>query len=247
MKYILIMICVLFILPNARADVVVTQDDEFALGVTIQGRITKSDLAALKDKTFGKNEKVNYFILNSDGGDLDSALKMGTYIRQSYGKNKLGQYVAVPESNSCLSSCVFLLAAGAVRMVSGKVGIHRPYNGQDETTTEEGQKKNYKRIESTVKSYLHKMNINPSLYEEMINIAPSEIRILSTAELKHFGLSEDDPYLKEAQASKLAKMAGITKEEYYNREAKIKRCEKEFSSDEKALSNCVVKAMNKPH
>ena len=130
----------------------------------------------------------------------------------------------VPENAVCFSSCVFLLAGAAKRDVVGEVGIHRPFSVQDEITTEKGQKKEYKRLEVMVKNYLKEVNIPTELYDEMIRISPDDMRILTEAELKHFGLSEDDPYIKEAEVTRLARKAGLTKKQYYEREAKMKQC-----------------------
>lgn len=141
---------------------------------------------------------------------------MGNYIRRS---NAL---VMVPENAVCLSSCVFLLAAGTKRVVVGNVGIHRPFTIQDDIATEKGQKEKYIKMEAEVKKYLKQVNIPAELYDEMIRIPPSDMRLLTEGELKRFGLSEDDPYFQEAEVTRLSKKAGITKEEYYKREARLK-------------------------
>lgn len=203
----------------AGADVTIFQDNAYVLSLSVKGQITPTDLSVLQERSKLLGHRLSFsIILDSPGGDVDTALKMGRFIRG------VNAGVMVPENAVCFSSCVFLLAAGATRGVVGSVGIHRPFSIEDDITTEQGQRAKYKHIEAEVKTYLKQMNISPELYDEMVRIPPSEIRLLTEDDLKRFGLSEDDPYIKEALVTKLAKKEGITKEEYYQREAKINQC-----------------------
>lgn len=219
MRFISILLCIFGITSWAYGDVLVPQDNQGWFVIRIQGKITASDLSALIDKASLKDAKQSLFILlDSPGGDFGTALKMGNFIRSS------NAFVMVPQDAVCLSSCVFLLAAGAKRAVVGNVGIHRPFAVQDDIATGKGQKEKYRKIEAEVKKYLKKVNVPTELYDEMIRIPPSDMRLLTEGELKRFGLSEDDPYLKEAEVTRLSKREGITKAEYYKREARVKQC-----------------------
>lgn len=238
-----ILLCLLVCAPVAYGDVVVFQDDKDSLSLEIRGRITKSDLSAVieRSKLLGRRS-VFSFNLNSRGGDLATALKIGEFIRRS---NAL---VMVPQNSECLSSCVFLLAAGVRRIVDedAKVGIHRPFSIEDDVSTEAGQKTQYKRIEPQIKDYLKRMNIPTELYDEMFRIPPSSIRILTQGELMHFGLSADDPYFAEALATSLSKREGITKEEYYHREARMNACIPAPGVPEEEVTKCIQKVMKEP-
>lgn len=242
MRFISILLCVFGVVSFAYGDVLVQKDNQdMFMTIRIQGQITKSDFTALIDKASGKRNVM--LLLDSPGGDLGTALKMGMFIRNSRngkGSNSI-RGVMVPENAVCFSSCVFLLAGGIQRIVVGDVGIHRPFSDQDDNiTTEKGQKTKYKRLEAAVKNYLKKVNIPVDLYDEMIRIAPSDMRILTETELKHFGLSVDDPYIKEAEVTRFARKEGLTKKQYYEREAEMKRCCIGASSEECNL--CVQKA-----
>lgn len=241
MRLISILLCVFGITPLVYADVLVQQDqqdDQPWFHIRIQGQITASDLPTLLDKSSRKGAKQSLFILlDSSGGNLGTVLKMGNFIRSS------NAIVMVPQDAVCLSSCIFLLAAGAKRVVVGNVGIHRPFTVQDDIATEQGQKAKYRKIETEVKKYLKKVNIPTELYDEMIRIPPSDMRLLTEGELKRFGLSDDDPYIKEAEVTRQSKRLGITKEEYYKREARINQCTG-LSGEEAA--QCIQKAIAEP-
>lgn len=147
------------------------------------------------------------FELNTGGGHLLTALKMGEAIRASEGMS------FVPMNGLCASSCVFLLAGGVIRVVGGKVGIHRPYDPQDETTNPAVQKAHYAEIEKSTKAYLDSVNIPVVLYDRMFRISSERVKWLSENELSEYGLNQNDPYYEEANKTKMAKQMGLTKEE----------------------------------
>lgn len=93
----------------------------------ISGEITDADATALAQiSQFLDGRKLSRptITLNSHGGSVDAAIAAGRTIRQ------MRAWVSVPSKAHCLSACVFLLAGGATRLVSGEVGIHRPYTPQ---------------------------------------------------------------------------------------------------------------------
>ena len=60
--------------------------------------------------------------LNSPGGDVIEALRIGRLIRQKF------MYTRVTSEAECASACVFVLQAGVLRVaaVGASVGVHRP-------------------------------------------------------------------------------------------------------------------------
>lgn len=152
--------------------------------------------------------------LDSRGGSIRAALSLGRLIRAA---NPLS--VNVQTGSSCISACVMLLAGGTARLVEGSVGIHRPYLEDDRAFTPDQQKQNYSAIEKDVKDYLASVNIPTSLYDTMFRIPPEKVRFLSERELQTLGLSEDDPYHKEAVDAQNAKNAGLSKSEYQRRQS----------------------------
>src|SRR5262245_39299290 len=87
--------------------------------IYMRGAIAPGD-----EKTFQSLiERGNFSLLNlsSNGGDIETALKIGHIIRSK------DLAVGIAYNDYCGSACIFLLAAGVDRLASSKVIIHRPY------------------------------------------------------------------------------------------------------------------------
>lgn len=182
-------------------------------GLFLTGNIKRADVAAL-EKLIPQHRVI---LLNSAGGDLDAAMDLGRILR------KHSTVAIVFPNHVCASACVFVLAGSNNRTVSGKIGIHRPYQLQDDATTAEEQKANYISLGNKVKEYLNEMNINPVLYDDMIRISSGGVKFLSEQDLERYGLSEMDPYMEEAHSAYQAKELKISKQELLKRKAKIDR------------------------
>lgn len=149
--------------------------------------------------------------LNSSGGKISSALKIGRYLR----KHKA--IIEVKERAECLSACIYVLAGAPHRVVHGSVGIHRPYEPDDNEISADAQKAKYQKIGKQIIAYLKEMNIPTRLYDDSLFINPYNMKILNNSEMQAYGLNEDDPYISEADDSRHAKIYGITRQEYAKR------------------------------
>ena len=90
--------------------------------ITIFGQIKQDDLKSfIAFSRFARQDGLYQVRLDSLGGDVDTALSIGRIVRADKAA------VAVLGDGRCLSSCVFVLAGGAIRYVAGPVGIHRPF------------------------------------------------------------------------------------------------------------------------
>lgn len=211
---------------SAQADVVVhpTSASGPADGLWISGQINAGDPAALQ-KHLPQFERVKIVLLDSPGGDVQAAMELGRILR------RMNFNAWIFPDKLCASACVFVLAGAPYRTVGGKVGIHRPYQPNDKFSSPEQQKSSYLKIENDVKKYLMDMNVNPSLYDDMIRISPGKIKYLNEDELERYGLSETDPYVEEADMTESADSLRISKQEYLEREAK-KEKECKYSNPE---------------
>ena len=220
-RYVLITIF-FFFSSNVNADIgfqVIKSPYRHYVNVIISGKITEKDLDDLKIATERRSRLKPYytFILNSEGGDLDTAMGIGKII------SNLESRVIVQEHSQCLSECVFILAGGATRYVLGTVGIHRPYESHvaDGSIASIGAK--YELINKSAKDFFKDVNIKISLYDAMMRIPPKSMRLLSPEELEYFGLSTDNPYSDEVRIIDHTKSIGITREEYGLRQAKAEK------------------------
>lgn len=180
-----------------------------------------------------KSGKAPYITVNLDsiGGSVSAAIKLGNLLR------KYAAFASVREDANCYSSCVYILAGAPRRAVDGSVGIHRPYDPNDELVSQEEQKEKYKILGVQIVSYLEKMNIPKNLYTDSLFISPEHVKILTFKELQAYGLNVNDPYAEEANSAKKAKELGISREEYLERQVKANsKCGIDLLTDDSPFS-----------
>ena len=159
-------------------------------------------------KTESNNAMDRMLILNSGGGSVSSAIKIGELIR----KNKM--FVVVREQEKCFSSCVYLLAAGVIRWPLGNIGIHRPYF---ESKPGIGYDQGVKFILDSSRNYFKEMNIPEQLADEMFSIDPGDMRILEENDLLKYRLNKYDIAHSEELSIENSKLYGISRQEYERR------------------------------
>lgn len=121
--------------------------------------------------------------LDSRGGSIWVAMSIGRIIR------KYSFMTRVEVGASCVSACVYLLAAGQARYVGGRVGIHRPYLPNDGVTSARAKKAQYEGINAQTSQYLEAMGVATSLHERMMQTPPDRVTWLSEQELSTYGLT----------------------------------------------------------
>ena len=122
--------------------------------------------------------------LDSRGGNIWVAMSIGRIIR------KYAFMTRVEIGASCVSACVYLLAAGQGRYVGGRVGIHRPYLPNDGVTSARAKKAQYEGINAQTGQYLEEMGLPASLHKRMMRTPPDQVAWLSEHELSAFGLTK---------------------------------------------------------
>jgi hypothetical protein len=227
-------VSIFFCSPSIEAGTVETEEDchSVVLGICsvdfkIKGTISKNIEEEIHQKIRNiknRGDKLRWcsVTVDSSGGDVYTAMRIGRLLRQEEAR------VVVLGGASCFSSCVLILAGGVQRQVLGKVGIHRPYFYDFPKDLKDDQiKPTLNKLWSDVRSYLTEMNIPSFLFEEMVSIPPSEIKILSKDELRRFCLNQDDPAWEEKYVRRQAERYGLTAAEYRRRDALAKKAEKE--------------------
>ena len=154
--------------------------------------------------------------LDSEGGDVETAVAIGKEIRKRLG------FVQVQARAKCFSACVLVLAGGAQRVVRGTVGIHRPYMPIDSAVTPKQQREQHGVIGRQVKAYLESVNVPPVLYEHMMRVPPQRIEYLSESEMTLLGLNENDPFIDDALTAAAAQRERLTKHQYFQFEAAVR-------------------------
>ncbi len=158
--------------------------------------------------------------LDSNGGDVDAAMRAGDFIRQ---KNFS---TMVWENKSCASACVLLFLAGVNRHSIGNIGLHRPF--LDKYSASESEARDiYEETNRQIRQYLHRMNIPERILDVMNSVPPGEIKWLtpdddSFLQLEELNITGEDPVFADQRDSRIAKRFGISKREYYSREQTVK-------------------------
>lgn len=132
--------------------------------------------------------RVGTVFLNSPGGEMQEALKIGRTLRN----RKIVTVVAQP--NQCASACVIVLAGGVMRFPVGTVEVHSFYSPDLLGTREYAKaEEQYKLMAQQVSEYLREMRIPAALLDEMMRIPHNRSRALGFAELERLSLIGIDP------------------------------------------------------
>jgi len=120
--------------------------------------------------------------LDSSGGQVEAAIVAGDSIGES------GWTMWVREGSVCHSACVFVLAAGDNRLVSGKVGIHRMMRISSKATSRAELNRELQQVYDNVKDYLQRNGVAVGVADLMMTVPNRSLRLLSADELRQFGL-----------------------------------------------------------
>ncbi|WP_312346169.1 hypothetical protein [Stenotrophomonas acidaminiphila] len=120
--------------------------------------------------------------LDSSGGQVEAAIVAGDSIGES------GWTIWVREGSICHSACVFVLAAGDNRLISGKVGIHRMMRISSTATSRAELNKELHEVYDNVKDYLQRNGVAVGVADLMMTVPNRSLRLLTSEELKQYGL-----------------------------------------------------------
>lgn len=231
-----------FTVAHANGDVYYSEDPN-QITITISGSIAPKSVSELKrlignaDIAFGIKPRLIVYSLNSDGGDLSSAIEMGRLMRSA----PFLPAIEVRSGDHCLSSCVFLIAAGVYRLVEGRVGIHRPFFVNDKADSIAKQKSQSDRLEALVKQYFSEMGVSILLFDAMNRVPSSNINFLTSDQMEIYGLNTDDPNNDSALQARIAALLNISVGELVKRQQRANvECQQ---ADRNAKSNCRAKTL----
>lgn len=195
-----------------------------SVDIVISGEIKNADADALERPANENAARLSWPIvnLNSDGGDVYAAMRIGRFIRKFSGTT------IVLENNRCLSSCALIYIAGVHRGNDGIIGLHRPYLAsppQERRKVEQQIPKMFADIEK----YVAEMDVTQSFYELMVNTEPSEMRLFRGDEIASI-VPRTDPTQEEIDISRLAREHGISTVEMRHRKSEAATCYSRFGS-----------------
>jgi hypothetical protein len=200
-------------------------DNERPCRIWLTGEI--SDSMASRFESFVRNfippskRKGFSVLLDSNGGDVAAAMKIGSILRE------FEVLSGVRPNESCASACVLVLAGASMRLMFGPVIIHRPYRREAIVLGPKEAQQEYESRNASIRGYLQRMNVSPSLLDAMNTIDPSDSRTLTRDELTSYGLLVADPVYAEQYVAKRTNEQGITVPEYLAKQRRYDECTKQ--------------------
>jgi hypothetical protein len=164
--------------------------------------------------------------LNSIGGDVVEAMKIGGAVRDMLLPTSTGFYFVYEEKSeeksqvmTCMSAGFFIWIAGVDRNAyippsygnKSSLGIHRPYWDKEyfKNLSSEEAEREYGRLENTAKQYLQAMGLPDKYITKMFNVPSNEVYFLSEDEID--SLEGKIPYFEELL---LSRCESFTKQEF---------------------------------
>lgn len=178
----------------------ITSDDVLAVD-----RLLPSAVLQTHFRTFSGTYKP-LVLLNSPGGDLMAAMKIGQTLR------KVRAWVWVDRAAECASACVFILAGGVDRNIvpGARIRIHRPYFDKKSFANLPfpDAESLYSKQSEVAKTYLRDMGMSNSLFERMLRVPSQRSVLLTSTELDTIGLQGKDPAYEEWDRANQQKSLG---------------------------------------
>jgi len=152
--------------------------------------------------------------IDSSGGRIEDAMKAGDIIAESQWT------IRVANDAICHSACVLILAAGDMRMISGKIGIHRMVRIESTATSRAELSQELREVHSQMKQYLERNGAAVTVADLMMTVPNRKLRLLSAVELKEYGLDSTNAAQDDLERIKLTRRCG---EDFVQRKDKFVR------------------------
>jgi len=140
--------------------------------------------------------------IDSSGGLVEDAMRAGDTIVDTHWT------VWVREDSVCHSACMFILAAGDVRMISGRVGIHRIIRMSSTATTRAELNRELRAVYARVRDYLERNGAAVAVADLMMAVPNRNLRLLTQEELREYGLDGINPVQDDLDRLKLMRRCG---------------------------------------
>ena len=140
--------------------------------------------------------------IDSAGGQVEDAIRAGDAIGDAHWT------IWVREGDVCHSACVFILAAGDNRLVSGPVGIHRIIRLHSDATTRAELDAELGAVHDKIKAYFARNGADVAVADMMMTVPSRDLRLLTAEELAEFGLSGSNPVHEDLERIRLVRKCG---------------------------------------
>ena len=161
--------------------VLTAEGDAFRL----EGAIAPGDAERIAARIADKGDAVTELILQSPGGSVDDALRLGRLLRDRSIATR------VLSGEFCYSACPYLLAGGVTRRIAddASIGVHQHAFGKNTLLPAFLAVEDIQRGQAEVMAYLHAVGINPLVMRHALATPADEIYVLLPEELERYGFT----------------------------------------------------------
>lgn len=194
------------------------QFEWFHNAIIIKGEIVKGDYDRLIEIIKYMDQLPVSYQLDSTGGDVMEAIKMGTMLRDTYTR------VTVLDTQVCASACLFILVGSPDRFLfdDTRIGIHRPYFNKSyfsSLTASEAEAK-YSELQTSVQKYLINMGAPQDFIDMMYTISSNDVNWMRGTDFEE-KIGSKSPFYEELLLSKCGHELNAEEYDiYYNRNKK---------------------------
>lgn len=206
MRSLILPACLIVCLMNAAQAEVSLGTAEYGYPILISGAIEKGDfqkVETMSRKIVNSGNEV-VFHLNSSGGDLAEAIRIGQFVKKLSARTELNGITTHDPSEAntkCYSACFIIFVSGSIRGYRSEnllfdqsgnnivkrtpiIGIHRPYFDQGEYSklTADQARIDYQNLSDAVRTYLESVSVSTEIVDEMFAHSSTEIRYISKEE-----------------------------------------------------------------
>ncbi|MDQ2701321.1 MAG: hypothetical protein M3Y70_00585 [Pseudomonadota bacterium] len=203
-----------------------------------EGKIA-SDFADLVERVTAMAERMDIdkriLDLDSAGGQVEDAIRAGDTIANTHWT------IWVREGDMCHSACVFILAAGDNRLVSGPVGVHRIIRLYSDATTRAELEQELRAVHDRIKGYFARNGADVAVADMMMTVPSRSLRLLTEDELRMYGLSGSNPVQDDLERIQLARKCG--EPFVHRREAFLRAFEQQCASGQEGEDHPDVEGM----
>ncbi|WP_417307432.1 ATP-dependent Clp protease proteolytic subunit [Devosia sp.] len=158
--------------------------------LALEGSIDPDSFERVAAEVTARGEYVERVSLNSPGGVVDQALKIGALLRER------GFTTEVAAGALCASSCPLVLAGGVERLASPEaaIGVHQIYAVAEAGQMPAGVRAAGDAMSETQKTtaaitrYLEESGVDPAIWLHALETPPNRLYYLSTEELTEYRL-----------------------------------------------------------
>ena len=181
--------------------------------------------------------KTIFVSFKSEGGDVYAAMDMAEFLRSRPPSTSIAAEI-------CASACVFAFLGPTTRLsAGGAMRIHRPYSVRRATPLNGQTASDFSRLDRDARAFLERMNVNVSLYDEMLRYSSEDMHILTEQELSKFRVTGTDYVYQDEMDTNYAARLGITKKELFERRSRARRVCGKIAGTDVRYGYCWDRAM----